>query len=460
MLNLLDHEDDPRVPIGIRLRPLKKGGVSYKRWFLPISYGHLTLREAYHYLQIVAAPQGKIPEIIRWTEGKDSKLVKEFFYGGVDLRAHDFIHILLGRGLLPHDEAFVIGFTMGSTNRLQTLNKEAFAYIAQHHYPNAYRMDEACKVIYMDAAKIGYIMDCKPLDQVDFTPYLDMTIDEVRKRVNLRTGLLDAYYLEIEKNRHPEDPASARLSNRSLSLTAYTFPDEGLQWTLEETAKLRKTELAANDQPPLVDHNALSTALDLQQARITQVLESQADVARMCYEEVANVLGEDELKEKEAFNIGQWKLFHNQALENVQASRIAVEKEVLEMSWADETDSTDLRSLVHTLLGRGGSLRDRAFCRGFFDGSTNQRTTYASDLKLGILAEMAISRDGLYDEELCQIYHKGAKMGYVSDCTPLHEVDFNGLLNLPLHEARKHIGLTTGILKAYKSEIEDQRLLL
>ena len=109
----ITHEDDPRIPNGLRIRTLKSGKISYKHWFLPITCGHLTLREAIQFLSIVAAPQAMIPEVIRWTEGKDSHLVKQFFYGGVDFIPHDCIHILLGRGLLGNDEAFVIGIGIG-----------------------------------------------------------------------------------------------------------------------------------------------------------------------------------------------------------------------------------------------------------------------------------------------------------------------------------------------------------
>ena len=42
------------------------------------------------------------------------------FHGAVDLDMHDRIDIALGRGLLTAiDEAFTIGFTMGSTKRVR-----------------------------------------------------------------------------------------------------------------------------------------------------------------------------------------------------------------------------------------------------------------------------------------------------------------------------------------------------
>ena len=84
-MGVITTRDDSRIPEGIEVPVLKSGRVSYRAWYCPSGLGHLTLSEGLDFLSIVAAPQGKIPEIIRWTEGKDSHLVKEFFYGGVDL---------------------------------------------------------------------------------------------------------------------------------------------------------------------------------------------------------------------------------------------------------------------------------------------------------------------------------------------------------------------------------------
>ena len=58
------------------------------------------------------------------------------------LEQHDYIHILLGRGLTLMDEAFVIGFTMGSTDRVSTREQNLFSFINQVLYPKPYRFTE------------------------------------------------------------------------------------------------------------------------------------------------------------------------------------------------------------------------------------------------------------------------------------------------------------------------------
>jgi len=57
------------------------------------------------------------------------------FHGAVDLKRHDDIHLALGRGLLPKDEAFAIGFTMGTSNKVSTAEEKLFGWISKHLYP-------------------------------------------------------------------------------------------------------------------------------------------------------------------------------------------------------------------------------------------------------------------------------------------------------------------------------------
>ena len=452
------HADDARIPHGVRIRKLKSGGISYKRWFLPITWGHLTLREAYEFLGVVGAPQGKIPEVIRWTEGKDSHLVKQFFYGGVDLKAHDYIHILLGRGLLPKDEAFVIGFTMGTTNRLDSMNEDAFAYIAKHHYPNAYRMDDEARSVFLDATKLGFISDCPPLDSVNFEPLLDLTVDEVRSRLNLCSGLVESYYGQVEQRRFPEDPASQRLLlGRSAAGSS----------TSRETVSFRSAALEAND---LLDETDLSAEIDIARfdenlesvyESILEHLEEQTELARLCFEEIDKVLNGEDVQARKDVAERRWEEFHQIAKENVAKSKKLVWREIHHASWEGYAEEkTELRTWVHALLGRGGSQRDRAFCRGFFHGTSNRRTTYAIELKMSLMQDMTISTDGQYTGDMIQIYHDAARLGYVASCENLAEVDFPALGDLSVDEVRDRLDLPIELIDAYRREVEDQRLYL
>ncbi|MCI0536236.1 MAG: hypothetical protein L0Z50_13500, partial [Verrucomicrobiales bacterium] len=134
----------------------------------------------------------------------------DLFHGAVDLPTHDYIHILLGRGLLAEDEAFVIGFTMGSTNRVTTLEENLYALISRYFYPKVYQFNDEAIRIFKDATKLGYISDCQPLDQVRYDQYLDLTLRDVRVALGLESDLLLAYY-RIEQRRNPAAKASRRL---------------------------------------------------------------------------------------------------------------------------------------------------------------------------------------------------------------------------------------------------------
>ncbi|EDY81222.1 hypothetical protein VDG1235_839 [Verrucomicrobiia bacterium DG1235] len=460
--NYITTDEDPRVPRGVRVRALKSGKVSYKRWFLPLSYGHLTLRQAYEYLQVVAAPQGKIPEVIRWTEGKDSHLVKSFFYGGVDLRAHDYIHVLLGRGLLPKDEAFVIGFTMGSTNKLQSLNREVFAYIAKHYYPNAYQMDDESRSVFLDAAKLGYISDCEPLDLVDFTPYLDMTIDEVRKRVNLKIGMLEAYYRDIEQQRFLEDPATRRLLPDDEWDDCFSVLPTDSSRSFEEAAAEANRLLDASDALPEIEEASFRDGLEAAHAKLLAVLEEQRDTARACFEEISKVLDEKEHPlVQQDLEAQRWDDYFEVSRTNLLEAKERFARDTAHSIWEGRVgEEREERVWVHALLGRGASPRDRAFCRGFYDGSSNRQTTYAADLKLAMMQMCEVSGDGVYSDDMRQVYHDGARLGFISTCSPLQDVAFRGLEKLSLRDAREAIGLRMGLVESYWREIVSRRMLL
>jgi hypothetical protein len=90
--------------------------MTYADWQIALSRSELTLRERLDSLAAVGARQQEIPLIVHLLENPKYRLPgMTLFHGAVNIEAHDRIHILLGRGLLTEDEAFIIGFTMGST---------------------------------------------------------------------------------------------------------------------------------------------------------------------------------------------------------------------------------------------------------------------------------------------------------------------------------------------------------
>jgi hypothetical protein len=185
--------------------------MTYADWHIPLLRGELTLREGLDSLAAVGARQQEIPLIVRLLENPKYKLPgMTLFHGAVDLEAHDRIHILLGRGLLTGDEAFTIGFTMGSTKRVRCSEEWLFGLLARHVYPVPYTFDDAAVCIFNDAVRLGGISGCRALNRVGYDQYLDLPLREIRRVLGLETDLLAAYY-RIEMERYADSVASQRL---------------------------------------------------------------------------------------------------------------------------------------------------------------------------------------------------------------------------------------------------------
>jgi hypothetical protein len=184
---------------------------AWRKWHVPLSHGGTTLRVAHKSLRAIALKQGDVPLLVQLVENPRFDLPGvEIFSGATNLSTHDYLHIVLGRGLLPKDEAFVIGFTMGSTNRVGAVEESLYTLIARYLYPKQYRFSDEDVAVYKDAVRLGYISDCKPLAQVRFGPMVDWTLARIRKAVGLEEELLRAYYV-IEARRYPKSIESQRL---------------------------------------------------------------------------------------------------------------------------------------------------------------------------------------------------------------------------------------------------------
>lgn len=192
---------------------------SYRDWYIPFHQDMLTLRQAHESMSVVRAEQEEIPLMVQLVENPKFHIPGfHLFHGAVDLNQHDYIHIVLGRGLLEKDEAFTIGFTMGSTNKVTTTEEKLYALISQYLYPRVYKFSKEDIEIFRNAIRLGYISSCLPLDEFDFSLHLDTPLYNIRERLGLERELILAYY-KIEKQRYPDALESSRLldlASRSL----------------------------------------------------------------------------------------------------------------------------------------------------------------------------------------------------------------------------------------------------
>ncbi|WP_419811387.1 hypothetical protein [Bacterioplanoides sp.] len=182
-----------------------------QNWFIPIQEESKTVAEAFSELQDIALPQESIPFLVQLVENPKFNLPGiDIFSGSTNLETHDYIHILLGRGVLPKDEAFVLGFTMGSTNRVGSVEESLYGLFSKYLYPKHYRFSDEDFEVYKDAIRLGYISDCTPLSNIDYPSLGHLTLAEARKKIGIEPDLIKAYYA-IEKKRYPESLESQRL---------------------------------------------------------------------------------------------------------------------------------------------------------------------------------------------------------------------------------------------------------
>ena len=184
---------------------------TWREWCVPLATHECTLREACNSLRPFGLDQREVPLIIQLVENPKYDLPGiDIFPGATDLRTHDMIHIVLGRGLLAKDEAFVIGFTMGSTNRVGTAEEKIYSFFARYLYPRAYSYGREELTVFKNAVRLGYISECCSLAGVDYDAMLDWTLGRIRTEIGIEEDLLRAYYA-IEKRRYPGSPESQRL---------------------------------------------------------------------------------------------------------------------------------------------------------------------------------------------------------------------------------------------------------
>jgi len=132
--------------------------------------------------------QDNIPLIIKLVENP-KYFTSRLFTGAVNLFTHDCIHIVLDRGLLVKDEAFVIGYTMGSSKKMKRWRRNLFMFICKYFYPKEYRFGEEERFIFHMGVIAG--ARCKAdLSECNFHKLMDNTLGNIRSRLGLDTELL------------------------------------------------------------------------------------------------------------------------------------------------------------------------------------------------------------------------------------------------------------------------------
>ena len=175
-------------------------------WHIPLRCNSMVIQEALKRMETFKLDKNDIPFIIQLFENPKYKLLS----GAVTLDSHDIIHVLLGRGLLPKDEAFVIGFTMGAAH-VSAIQKRIFKFVSKFLYPDGYRFVAQDLNIFENGIRCAEIMGCSDISKVDLTQYTGYTIENARKELGIDVGLLETYY-RIEKRKNKKSPECQRLT--------------------------------------------------------------------------------------------------------------------------------------------------------------------------------------------------------------------------------------------------------
>jgi hypothetical protein len=113
--------------------------------------------------------------------------------GKCDLLTHDLIHVLLGRGLFVQDEAFVIGYTMGTSKSIGGFEKEFFKRCAHRLYPAKYRFDRMALTVFDFGFSAGQANRIEIFD-LPLRDMMDRQIGEVRSELGIDVNLLRRFY--------------------------------------------------------------------------------------------------------------------------------------------------------------------------------------------------------------------------------------------------------------------------
>lgn len=177
----------------------------WRHWNPGLDNDHKTLDEVLETLP--AAPPEAIPLIIRIVENPSSKIALP---GAISLERHDAVHVLLGRGLTTQDEAFVIGFTMGATQKLKRWQEHVFEFAATKLYPKPYTFTKDDLISWRLGVDEGRRQGKLKLEDFPFERAGHLRLGDLRKMVGINTHQLRAVNRKMQVIR-PDGPATGRL---------------------------------------------------------------------------------------------------------------------------------------------------------------------------------------------------------------------------------------------------------
>lgn len=153
------------------------------------------------------AMDADIPEVVRRLENPSSPTALP---GAVTLGRHDVLHILLGRGLLDQDEAFVIGFTMGNASKYRDDDGILMRQALAHWYPEPFRISGPKLQVFDLGVQAGKSMGIPDIALIPIENLGGRSLADARQELQISTDLLRSFYQQ-EKHSIRNSLESGRL---------------------------------------------------------------------------------------------------------------------------------------------------------------------------------------------------------------------------------------------------------
>lgn len=189
--------------------PTSNSTIDWQEW-QPSTFFAATLEEVYQTLPGLEA--NDINWLVRLLENPASKLSLP---GSIPLFEHDCMHIVLSRGLLNQDEAFVIGVTMGNASKYTNFKGKIWKVAARFLYPVPYKVSDCDLYTFNLGVAFGKTMTKKDCHLYNFCENKHKTIAEVRKDLGIDVNKLHAFF---EKEIQYISPEESVVSKRLLSI--------------------------------------------------------------------------------------------------------------------------------------------------------------------------------------------------------------------------------------------------
>jgi hypothetical protein len=158
-----------------------------------IDIGKLRLKEACEQFSI--DKDADLPIWIWLLESPESPIALP---GSLDLYGHDCIHLLLNRGISAYDEAFVIGFTMGNSDKVEPHHIAIIKTFSRFLYPNPFKFNLSHLQVFDLGFKYGQRMRCKNIHKENFDVYKSWTIQDLRMRYGISLSELQTLWMAEE----------------------------------------------------------------------------------------------------------------------------------------------------------------------------------------------------------------------------------------------------------------------